>query len=51
MDRLDELESHYMHLEKLYEQLNEVVIDQQAELDQLRRDVKALREELPPPPS
>ena len=58
-DRLTELEMQFMHLEKRYEQLNEVVIEQQAAIERLTRELASLRESIqqpdaagdePPPP-
>jgi uncharacterized coiled-coil protein SlyX len=45
-ERLIELEAAHMHLEKLVDQLNEVVTLQHAELERLKRTVAALREQL-----
>ena len=42
--RLTEIETSLMHLEKLYEQLNEVVIEQQAQIERLQRELDAVRE-------
>mgnify|MGYP001826327002 CR=1 FL=1 len=43
-DRVTELETQFMHLEKMVEQLNDVVIEQQARIEQLQRELQALRE-------
>lgn len=37
--RIEKLETHLMHLERQYEQLNEVVIEQGRVLARLRREV------------
>lgn len=44
--RLIELESQHCHLEKLIEQLDEVIVAQQAQIDLLRRDVARLLAQL-----
>ena len=44
-ERLSRLESHFMHVEKLYEQLNEVVIEQQDQIERLTRELGTLREQ------
>ena len=44
-ERLSHLESHFMHVEKLYEQLNEVVIEQQGQIERLTRELRTLREQ------
>ena len=45
-ERLSHLESSLMHVEKLYEQLNEVVIEQQDQIERLTRELGTLREAL-----
>ena len=45
-ERLSDLESHFMHIEKLQEQLNEVVIEQQGQIERLTRALDALREQV-----
>ena len=45
-ERLGGLESHFMHLEKLQEQLNEVVIEQQGQIERLTRAVETLQDEV-----
>ena len=47
-DRLVDIEERYMHLEKLVEQLDEIVTDQQAQIERLTRQLNALREEMQP---
>ena len=42
-ERLVELESRDMHHENLLEKLNAVVIEQQATIERLRREVERLR--------
>ena len=60
-DRLIDLEERYMHLEKLVDQLNTIVTEQQAEIEGLVRQIKRLEDEVqsapddsageePPPP-
>ncbi|MDJ0975454.1 MAG: SlyX family protein [Planctomycetota bacterium] len=60
-DRLIDLEERYMHLEKLVDQLNAIVTEQQTEIEALTRQLKVLQEEVqsapdentgeePPPP-
>ena len=60
-DRLIDLEERYMHLEKLVDQLNAIVTEQQGEIEALARQLKVLQEEVqstpddstgeePPPP-
>ena len=45
-ERLVELESRYLHMDHLLARLNEVVVEQQASLEKLARQVATLREEL-----
>ena len=45
-DRITELEIKLMHHERLVETLNEVIIEQRAELDQLRRRLDGLERKL-----
>ncbi len=60
-DHLIDIEERYMHLEKLVDQLNEIVTDQQAQIEALSRQLGAVRAEIqtgaeksegeePPPP-
>ena len=44
--RLEALESHLAHLERQYEQLNEVVIEQRKELGRARSGLKRLGQTL-----
>ncbi len=44
-ERLIDLESRLMHQEKLLEQLNEVVTEQQSMIERLQRELAALREQ------
>ena len=45
-ERLIDLESRLMHQEKLYEQLNEVVTDQQRLIERLRRELARLKDQI-----
>lgn len=45
-DRIIELEIGLAHIQRLYEQLNEVVTDQSSELVELRRANKQLNEKI-----
>ncbi len=59
-ERVIELESRHLHLEHLLEKLNAVVIDQQATIERMEREIERLQVELraageqqaeePPPP-
>jgi SlyX protein len=44
--RLTDLEVKFMHVEKLCEQLNDVVVEQQAQIDRMAREVATLRDAL-----
>jgi SlyX protein len=45
-DRITELEIKLMHQERLVETLNEVIIEQRAQMDQLRRRLEGLERKL-----
>ena len=45
-ERLSDLESHFMHVERLYAELNEVVIEQQGQIERLTRVLDALSEQV-----
>jgi SlyX protein len=49
-ERVIELESRHLHVENLLEKLNEVLVEQQAAIERLEREVARLREELRAPP-
>ena len=43
--RINELELHYMHLEKTIQELNEIVSRQELVIELLRREINAMKEQ------
>ncbi len=44
--RVCELETQIAHIQRLYDQLNEVVTDQSKDIDRMRRQISALQSQI-----